>query len=89
MAISEQVPEQSRVSTRPTERRGNGSGATYAPGPIPAPGWHRIYRIPWVTRFLARHFHRSYYYRMADTILDTSWLGLPVLKCPLELLVCQ
>jgi cephalosporin hydroxylase len=62
---------------------------TYVPGPIPAPGWHRLYRIPVVARFLARHFHRSYYYRMSDTILSTSWLGTPVLKCPLDLWVYQ
>jgi cephalosporin hydroxylase len=62
---------------------------SYVPGPIPAPGWHRIYRVPAIARFLARHFHRSYYYRMSDTILRTSWLGTPVLKCPLDLWVYQ
>jgi cephalosporin hydroxylase len=62
---------------------------SYEPGPIPPPRWHRIYRIPAVARFLARHFHRSYYYRMSDTILSTSWLGTPVLKCPLDLWMYQ
>jgi cephalosporin hydroxylase len=62
---------------------------SYTPGPIPPPGWHRLYRLPWVARLLARHFHRSYYYRMSDTILATSWLGTPVLKCPLDLWVYQ
>ena len=45
--------------------------------------------MPAVARFLARHFHRTYYYAMKQTILDTTWLGVPVLKSPLDLWVYQ
>jgi cephalosporin hydroxylase len=65
------------------------SAYSYAPAPIPPRGWHRLYRVPFVARFFSRHFHRTYYYGMSETILSTSWLGTPVLKCPLDLWVCQ
>jgi cephalosporin hydroxylase len=103
MAISKPEAERARGRAHPGENGDGRVGPltpyrtraaviapqSYVPGPIPAPGWHRIYRIPAVARFLARHFHRSYYYRMSDTILSTSWLGTPVLKCPLDLWVYQ
>jgi cephalosporin hydroxylase len=88
MTITERKSEPSRRPAR-TAVAPEGVDLTYVPGAIPPRGWHRLYRLPGVVRFLARHFHRSYYYRMSDTILRTSWLGTPVLKCPLDLWVEQ
>jgi cephalosporin hydroxylase len=62
---------------------------TYAPAPVRPRGWHRVYRSRRLARFLARHFHRAYYYGMADTIMNTTWLGIPLLKCPLDLWMYQ
>lgn len=34
-------------------------------------------------------FHELYYYRKAQTWNDTSWLGVPTQKCPLDLWIYQ
>ena len=49
----------------------------------------RFYRIPLVARISAAQFHRSYYYSIEKTWGNTSWLGVPLLKCPLDLWVYQ
>jgi cephalosporin hydroxylase len=49
----------------------------------------RVYRSRPVARFVARQFHRSFYYAKDVTWRDTSWFGAPVLKCPLDLWVYQ
>lgn len=36
-----------------------------------------------------RAFHKLYYARKAQTWGDTTWLGIPVLKCPLDLWIYQ
>lgn len=49
----------------------------------------RVYRSPFVARFLARQFHRSFYYARDRTWKDTRWFGATVYKCPLDLWVYQ
>lgn len=52
-------------------------------------GLHRLYRRPLVRRLLARHFHRAYYYAAEDTVLGSTWLGVPTVKLPLDLWIYQ
>lgn len=48
-----------------------------------------IYRSPPVARFIGRQYHRSFYYARKKTWNDTSWIGAPVWKCPLDLWIYQ
>lgn len=52
-------------------------------------GLHRLYRLGVVRRLAERHFHRAYYYRAEDTVLDCHWLGTPAAKLPLDLWMYQ
>lgn len=49
----------------------------------------RFYRNPLVARIVTAQFHRSYYYLTEKTWGNTGWLGVPLLKCPLDLWVYQ
>jgi len=49
----------------------------------------RVYRNPVVARFLGRQYHRSFYYSRDATWKNTSWFGIPLLKCPLDMWVYQ
>lgn len=40
-----------------------------------------------VQRSIVNHFHRLYYHR--DTYNNTTWMGVPVQKCPLDLWIFQ
>ncbi len=42
-----------------------------------------------VLRQVVKHFHRLYYNSSATTWQDTHWLGIRVLKCPLDLWIYQ
>jgi len=50
---------------------------------------HALYAPPWVSRWITNRFHKLYYYRRAQTWRNTRWLGIDVLKCPLDLWVYQ
>jgi cephalosporin hydroxylase len=38
---------------------------------------------------IVRDFHRLYYHSKEETWRNTSWLGIPALKCPLDLWIFQ
>ena len=48
-----------------------------------------IYAPPFVSGWITRRFHELYYYRRARTWRNTRWLGIDVLKCPLDLWIYQ
>ena len=50
---------------------------------------HAIYAPPFVSRWITNRFHKLYYYRRAQTWRNTRWLGVDVLKCPLDLWIYQ
>ena len=48
-----------------------------------------VYAPPWLARWITHRFHKLYYYRRRQTWCDTRWLGVAVLKCPLDLWIYQ
>ncbi len=50
---------------------------------------HAIYRRPIVSRALARHFNRAYYYSIEGTVYGASWLGVRAVKYPTDMWVYQ
>lgn len=44
---------------------------------------------PVVVRFISNQFHKLYYHSPARPWLNTHWLGIPVLKCPLDVWIYQ
>jgi cephalosporin hydroxylase len=48
-----------------------------------------IYAPPFVSRWITDRFHKLYYYRRERTWRNTHWLGIDVIKCPLDLWVYQ
>jgi cephalosporin hydroxylase len=49
----------------------------------------RVYRNPLIARFVGRQYHRTFYYSRDTTWKNTSWFGVPLLKCPLDMWVYQ
>jgi cephalosporin hydroxylase len=49
----------------------------------------RLYRSPRVQRLITDAFHRLYYYRADRTWTQTSWMGVPTRKLPLDAWVYQ
>jgi cephalosporin hydroxylase len=43
----------------------------------------------WGNKLVVNPFHRVFYYCSRETWADTKWLGIPLLKCPLDLWVYQ
>jgi cephalosporin hydroxylase len=53
---------------------------------------HRLYRHPRTQRFVARHFHRTFWYSFhasRPSAPDTQWLGVKAVKSPLDLWIYQ
>ncbi len=44
---------------------------------------------PTVTRTISNQFHKLYYHSPSRPWLNTHWLGIPVLKCPLDFWIYQ
>lgn len=52
---------------------------------------NRIYISPRLEKDIVREFHKLYYnsHHFSKTFTDTRWMGVPVLKCPLDLWIYQ
>lgn len=48
-----------------------------------------FYASPAVSRWITTRFHKLYYYERERTWRNTRWMGIDVLKCPLDLWVYQ
>lgn len=48
-----------------------------------------LLKTPWISRIVTNRFHKMYYGNEKRTWGDTRWLGVPVLKCPLDLWIYQ
>lgn len=44
---------------------------------------------PYVARAISNQFHKLYYHSPSRPWLNTHWLGIPVLKCPLDIWIYQ
>lgn len=44
---------------------------------------------PWVSRTITHQFHKLYYHSPSRPWLNTHWLGIPMLKCPLDVWIYQ
>lgn len=49
----------------------------------------KILDHPWFARAISNQFHKLYYHSPARPWLNTHWLGIPVLKCPLDVWIYQ
>lgn len=49
----------------------------------------KSYKYPRLARFITNQFHLLYYYTKKKTWQNTSWFGVPLLKCPLDLWIYQ
>lgn len=49
----------------------------------------KIYGSRLVSRMVTNHFHRLYYSTDQRTWWNTTWLGVPILKCPFDLWIYQ
>ena len=50
---------------------------------------HRLYHSPRAQRLITDAFHRLYYYLSERTWTQTSWMGVPTRKLPLDLWIYQ
>lgn len=49
----------------------------------------KIYGVPIISKIVTNHFHRLYYATDKRTWFNTTWFGVPILKCPFDLWTYQ